>query len=274
VARAKSQISVLDLLEIYREPEPLMAIFQAFFDESGKFKDKRVVSFCGFCSPLARVREFEEDWKGVLRHYQLPCLTMKRALRRKIPFSRTTKAESVEERNAVLLQFVNCIRKHFELGTAIVVDVDAYNKWPYQDKKKIGGSDDPHYFTFLNGVLSPSKFVRPDDRVSLICDDDQQTALNCYRLYSRIRTINPDLRRKLVSIAFADDEEFVPLQAADLFASLCRLEAGREFHREYYEYMPTYEALIAPGSGLRWCVQFNGTSRFAKLSKDFARART
>ena len=95
--------------------------------------------------------------------------------------------------------------------------------------------------------------------------------MNCYRLYGRVRTINPELKRKMVAITFADDDVFVPLQAADLLASLCRLEAGRQFHREYYEYMPTFRALTGPGSGMRWAVNFYGGDRMRDLGERLVR---
>jgi hypothetical protein len=249
-----------------------MAIFQAFFDESGKFEDKSVTSFCGLCSPENRVREFEEDWKGLLRNFGLQCLTMKRALRRKIPFSSNTPAKSAEERNNVLQSFAQCIRKHFELGVAITVDVDAYKKWSPQARKRVGGSDDPHYFAFLCAVTASAKYLTKDeDRFSLICDDDQKTAVNCYRLYSRVKTVHAELRRKMVSITFADDNEFAPLQAADLLASLCRLESARRFHRDYYDYAPSFQALTGPGSGMYWGVSFYDTERINDLGDKLLR---
>ena len=213
----------------------IMTIFQAFFDESGKFKDKRVISFCGLCTPQARVHEFEAEWKGLLTHYGLQSLTMKRALRRKIKFSERIEAKSADERNAVLKPFAFCIRKHFDLGVAVTVDVNAYRDWPLDAKRKIGGSDDPHYLAFLTALGGCTKYIHGDDRLSVICDDDQGTAMNCYRFYQRVRTVEPDSKNKLASITFADDGEFAALQGADLLASLCRLEAARLFHRDYYE---------------------------------------
>jgi hypothetical protein len=245
-----------------------MAIFQAFFDESGKFKDKRVISFCGLCSPPTRVQQFEDEWKGLLRHYGLGSLTMKHALRRKRKFTKTVEAKSVEERNAVLEPFSRCIRKHFELGLAVSVDVDAYKKWPAQAKRKIGGSEDPFYLAFLTATGGARKYILGEDRLSLICDDDQETAMNCYRLYQRVKALDSEARQKFVSITFADDNEFVPLQAADLLASLSRLEAGRLFHKDYYEYMPLFKNLTAEGSngGMKWVVRFYDQDYFQYLN--------
>jgi Protein of unknown function (DUF3800) len=267
VAFRKSQTSVLGFVDICRQSEPFMAIFQAFFDESGKFKDKHIVSFCGFCSPSAKVLEFEDEWRGLLRHYGLHALSMKRALRRTIRFSENEKAPSVEERNAVLGRFAQCARKYFEMGIAITIDVAAYKKWPAHAKRRVGGSDNPHYMAFICAILGCTHYISGEDRINMICDDDNETAMNCYRIYQRGKTIDLDIKKKLVSITFADDEAFVPLQAADLLASISRLEAGRQFHRDYYEYVPLFHALTSPGAGIRWAVEFYGEDRLNALAK-------
>jgi hypothetical protein len=252
-----------------------MAIFQAFFDESGKFKDKHVISFCGLCSPLARIRAFEEDWKGLLGHFGLQSLSMKRALRHKIKLSQSVEAKSAPERNKALEPFAESIRKHFELGVAVTVDVDAYEKWPTYAKKKMGGSDNPHYFAFLSALMISGHYLQDEDRLGLVCDDDRETAINCYGLYQRVRTVVSDLRNKLVAITFADDNEVVPLQAADMLSSLCRLEAGRKFHREYFEYVPLFNSLTAPSSsgGIKWGVRFYSKEHLEDLARRMRKLR-
>jgi len=106
----------------------------------------------------------------------------------------------------------------------------------------------------------------------LICDDDRSTAMNCYGLYSRAKTIDPELRAQMISIAFADDDVFVPLQAADMLASFSRLEGGRRFHREYYEYKPSFDALTANRPGLKWAVSFYDKDRLNELSRKLIKA--
>jgi hypothetical protein len=233
-----------------------MTIFQAFFDESGKFKDHRVVSFCGLCSPPRRIQQFEDEWKGLLRSAEISSLTMKRALRHKRKVSPQIGEQSAQERTEALTSFALCIRKHFEIGVAITIDVAAYHKMSVAAKRTIGGNDDPHYMAFMSAIMAPPKRMLQDDRISLICDDDEGTALNCYRLYRRARKVLPDLKYKLVSLAFADDEVFVPLQAADFLSSLARLNALKKFCHEYYEYVSLFHTLTHPSSpgGIKWVI--------------------
>ncbi len=239
-----------------------MAIFQCYFDESGKFKDHEVISFCGLCSPLSRVQEFEEEWKRLLRSCEIESLSMKKALRRSRRLSPCIDKQSAQERTEILKPFALCIRKHFEIGVAIAVDVQAYQQMSPVAKKQIGGSDDPYYFAFLCGIMGPSRRLRDEDKMHVICHDEEQTALNCYRLYRRVKIVYPALRHRLVALTFANDKEFVPLQAADMLSSLVRLQALRQFRDAYFEYVSLFHALTVPSeqvtNGIKWVKGFFG----------------
>ena len=47
-----------------------------FFDESGKYKSDKVISFCGVFGSEGRAREFEEEWEALLRSYRIRTLHM------------------------------------------------------------------------------------------------------------------------------------------------------------------------------------------------------
>jgi hypothetical protein len=105
--------------------------------------------YCGLLSPASKLQAFVDEWGGLLRGCGSESLTMKRSLRHKIPLGSIVKAKGRDERNAAFRPFALCIRKHFEFGIAIVVNVEAYGKWPRKYKIRFaGGSDDPHYFAF------------------------------------------------------------------------------------------------------------------------------
>jgi hypothetical protein len=231
--------------------------------------DHKVISFCGLCSPLSRVHDFEEEWQGLLHDYELDFLTMKRALRRTRRLSPRIDKQSATERNESLKLFAICIRKHFEVGVAITVDVQAYRGLSSAAKKKIGGSEDPHYLAFLCGIMAPSKRLRDEDKISLICDDDEGTAWNGYRLYRRVRRVGPYGKDKIIALTFADDRAFLPLQAADFLSSLARLEALKQFHHEYYEYVPLFQNLTQQGSptGIKWVIGSFGQEKLKQIGK-------
>lgn len=246
-----------------------MAVYQAYFDESGKFRDRRVISFCGLCSPPERVREFEDEWKALLRRFGLRSLSMKRALKRKVKLSEHVPAGSAPERSSVLEHFAQTIRKHFELGIGITVVTKDYEGC--ESIHRGLKTANPHYFAFLTGLIASviHVSVQKENRLSLICDDDQETARNCYELYRESKLKVPDIHDTLVAITFAEDDEFVPLQAADLVSSLYRLEAARRFCREYYEYPALFRVLTAKDqtSGIKWSEHFWEGNELSALTK-------
>jgi hypothetical protein len=101
--------------------------------------------------------------------------------------------------------------------------------------------NDPCYVAFAREILQITDFCGEKDGLSLICDEDEETAPNFYKLYRRIKKVWPKAKDKLAGITFADDKFLFALQAADLVASLIRLEAGRKMLSIPYD----YESLFA-----------------------------
>jgi hypothetical protein len=222
-----------------------MTFFRSYFDESGKFKDHRVVSFCGVvASPESRTA-FTEAWNMLLRKNQLSALHTTHALKASRCLSPVIRNESPKERCDSLKPFVDCILNNLDFGVSITIDVIGFSKWEPGAKKRVGGSDDPAYVGFMQAMLAVKKYAcRDDDRVSIICDDDEDTALNFYQLYRRFKRIDPELKKKLVSLSFSDDELYPALQAADLVAGLMRLEALRVFRYHTHDFRPLTEGLM------------------------------
>jgi hypothetical protein len=98
---------------------------------------------------------------------------------------------------------------------------------------------------FMRTMMQVADFASETDRISLICDEDEQTALAFYGLYRRLKKVVPSVRKRLVAISFADDRYVFALQAADLITALIRLEKTAQLTRKKYDYKPLYKALIA-----------------------------
>jgi hypothetical protein len=266
-------IEALQVLEANREP--FMAILNSFFDESGKFKDHKVVSFCGVCAAPSRLKTFEEEWNVILRRTGLASLTMKRALEYHRRLSPSIPKQTPAERIEVLKQFSSCIRNHLELGVAIAIDVPGYAALSPNARRSIGNSKDPHYFSFMRALTQTAEYAQGDDKVSFICDDGEETALNCYKFYRIIRKLEPEWKKRLVALSFADDEHFPALQAADMLSSLMRLEARRRFYREGHDYQSLVLHLMADStpSSIQWRAVFFGKQELQSLSDELERVR-
>lgn len=90
-----------------------------------------------------------------------------------------------------------------------------------------------------------------DDKISLICDDEEEAAWPMYQFFRKVKVLYPDARDKLRAITFADDRWSFGLQAADLIVSLTRQEAAKRFFGIDYQYGPLFSALsnTAPKDG-------------------------
>jgi hypothetical protein len=216
-----------------------------FFDESGKFKDHAVISFGGVAAPAQNFSgNFVQDWRHSLIVNGLGMLTVKEAFTAGRPLSERTPALGITNRIEAILPFIACIRKHLQLVTGVALDVDAFKALPSHYFKVLGNR--PEFTAFLRMVLRVVDATSSDDKINLICDDEEEMALPMFRLYRRVKLVNEDAREKLASISFADDRFLYGLQAADMVSSLMRREADRKFFGTSYDYSPLFDALTKP----------------------------
>jgi len=235
-----------------------MLTISTFFDESGKFKDHDVVSFGGVVSPSTHFAgPFATDWARCLDANGLETLTMKEALHAERPLSVKNPAIGVERRIAALIPFIDCIRKHLMVMTGLAIDAPAYMELPSHYHRAMG--DNPCFMAFTRALLGVLEVTDTEDKISLICDDEEQTALPMYQLFRRVKILYPEARDKLRAITFADDRWSFGLQAADLVVSLVRQEAAKKFFGTDYDYSLLFSALINPrpkDGDTFWLIQF------------------
>ena len=251
--------------------EPFMAILYGYFDESGKQADHQVISFSGVCAPLSKLEDFDNEWKLHLRRCGLQSLHMKYVTDLDLDNgSSMPKGQSADERIEVLKPFADCINKHLELGLMQTWDVKGFQtSLSPEAKKKLGSPTDPYYTAFVRALSEMVDYVQGDDRISLICDDDEQTAWDCFQHYRGARKADPEIRKKTVALTFADDEHFPALQAADMIAFLSRREALRQFYGKpnhvgkLLDYLTTE---LSSGFGAKWMKMFADESAIKKLS--------
>lgn len=199
----------------------LMAFLKGYFDESGKHQRSDVVSFCGFVE--SDWEPFQNEWNYLLRRNKISSLHIgKDAL----------KADAA--RIKMYAQFVQAIKKTVAQGFAMVVDVAAFKNMSAVVRKEY--RDDSHFLAFSSVVRDVVRYanVLPDPSVAIICDDEPSKACECYKMFDVMRqnSEQPESRKTLRSIAFADAGFYTQLQAADLFAYICRAESRYRFFGE------------------------------------------
>jgi hypothetical protein len=219
----------------------------AFLDESGKFKDHPVVSLCALVSATAHFNAFAEEWDSCLKIAGLEVISAKKVLNANRPLSHKLPALGIDKRADALLPFIACIRKHLAFITGVAVDVAGFKGLPSHYHQIFG--DDPFYTAFARTVPRIAELSPKGGKISLICDDEEQTALPMYKFYRRLKLIDPDARDKLAAISFADDSVLFGIQAADLVASIMRFEAHRNFFGTEYDYHKLHEAITQQPGG-------------------------
>jgi hypothetical protein len=183
--------------------------------------------------------------------------------------------QPIEERIDALIPFADCINEHFDVGLLQALDVKGFNKLTDEAKKGLGSPDDPYYLAFARGLLEIAGYVQGEDKISLICDDDIQTAWDCYRHYRAIRRADPDVNSKVASLSFADDEYFPALQAADMVAFLSRLEAKRRFYDDFNMYLRLFNHAVRQrgANHIEWGLMFADEKKLVNLGKSMGQLK-
>jgi len=247
-----------------------MTTVSAFFDESGKFKDHKVISIAGVASFAQEFQGFGTEWERLLRTNGLSDLSAKNVLNPNRALSKKNTEVGLQKRIGTLLPFVLCIRKHLQVVTGVAVDVAVFRKLPSHFFQILG--HDPAYVAFLRSMLRVVEFTPSKDKINLICDDEEQTALPFYHLYRRMKKVLPEAKEKMASISFADDRYLFGLQASDFVSSIIRQQVTKEMKRVKYDYEPLFTALTkSPEPHERlWTVEIakGGRTTLLKLADD------
>ncbi len=235
-----------------------MAILHACFDESGKLADSQYVVFGGYVSHVIHWEHFSHAWLRALRRHHMKHLHMHDVMRSK---SDPTK------RDAMLLEFANIINQHTLMATVCPISVNNFKALSAKEKGKLV---DPQYVAFetcMRGILRYLEPDMPSETIGVICDDTEQFAMGCYKLMTKLKARHPEMRKRFISLCFADDEEYPPLQAADMWV--------------YTNYQEMLRRMQAPGDApsklfetlTKGTVVMSGNVRFGEADKGLSFGR-
>jgi hypothetical protein len=236
----------------------------AYFDESGKWHDQDGrICLCGFVCDGEHWSIFEKEWFALLKKHSFTVIHMSEF------YSQCQKRGwSDEKANEVLTEFVDKIRERVQFAFGIAVEGKHF-----RHKFKIAGKPpkDPKRF-YTHRLLKRMRNAFVDSgfplSVAITFDEDEEFSIDCYKIISRLRRDHSDIRELVVSISFAVDDVFTPLQAADILAHLTRqrLTTGQ---------MPTLLTRLAtPESG--FILRFDGGELWdeAEIDKNWNEIQT
>ncbi len=214
-----------------------------FIDESGKFRDHRIICIGCVASFDNHVDEFANEWGRLLYLNGMKNFHTSEALKHHVALGLKNPALGLKERTDALLPFVGCIRKYLAVAIGLWIDVKAFNLLPEQLLRMYGR--DPIYMAFVRTILQVLHFIPDRDRMVMVCDEDEETAKNFYDLYRRVKKVHPEAKRKIVAISFCDDHYVFAVQAADFIASMVRLDALARRDKKKHQYRRLFKALTA-----------------------------
>jgi hypothetical protein len=166
-----------------------------------------------------------EKWSAALREFGLPFLHASDFLSGTGDHRDWKKQSSEMDRIAVLRRFGKIIPHHVMAGIIIGADASAFRQILAQDKKRINCS----IFAFarlLASAMDRLETAHIREPISLIVDDSDD-AMHFYGLWRETRKRHSFARAYVCSITFGDDKLILPLQAADLVATVVLREHQR-----------------------------------------------
>lgn len=214
-----------------------------FVDESGKFRDHKVICIGCVAAFNQHVDDFARKWGSLLARNGMENFHTTKALRHHVALGDKNPAMGLGNRIEALLPFIACIRENLEVAVGCWVDVKIFRSLPQHFFQVYGR--DPSYMAFMRTLMQAASFTPEGDGMVLVCDEDEETAWEFYRLYRRLKQLNPEVRKRLGAISFADDAQVFAIQAADLVASIVRIDALSRRAKQRNGYRPLFKALTA-----------------------------
>jgi hypothetical protein len=198
-----------------------MVMLQGYFDESGTEGNDKVVSLAGFVITADRWTKFSDAWGDLLKRYNLPVFKMRKESKRR----------PVKSRDARIAAFADVIKQNllFKIECSVsVADFREMIKGKLFSRNRNARIVDEYYLWIFHNLIArlcEGIWDRGYRHQFDVFFDEQlkygPQATKFYRI--ALDVAKPRYRKMLPNDPiFRRDDEFMPLQAADMFAWLVR----------------------------------------------------
>jgi Protein of unknown function (DUF3800) len=215
-----------------RADRPLM-VLQAFFDDSGNEPNSPVFVLAGLITTPQRWAEFSDEWQAALDDQpRLDYFKMAEAEHFNKQF-RKANGWTNEKRDERVLQLACLVTKYAIGGIYAYLSHEKFDQWirSIRSPSRHSGHDHP-YFTLFHAGVQITAYLRLNAFMNHPCDIvfDSQGSLGADAVYywHRLRNLQPVGASQAVLDTlsgysaeppiFRNEKEFLPLQAADLYA--------------------------------------------------------
>jgi hypothetical protein len=222
-------------------------VIRAYFDDSGKesMPNGEFVCMAGYLADSSFWDLFASAWRQLKLVHGISGIHMKDL----IPLQGEYKilGWDATKRDAVLADFIRVIKNTQLVGFGVGVDARAW-----RDLRNINPKlDNVQTFCFariMRLVIERIKLAEPRDFVAVSFDPDPEFGAARLRLFDEIWRRDPEARKYLSSLTFADKLIYTPLQAADLLAWETRKDLVQKAGG--FESTPRYKDLFTALAGI------------------------
>jgi hypothetical protein len=218
-----------------------MAFQFVFLDESGHFSYSDYICLAGLMATDQGWGALCEEWRFLLdEKWKLPAIHMREIMS---PLGKSPAASWPKERKEDMLRdFILSIRKHTYVGFGCALDAKHYRE-VVENLKQTADEQRQKLKPFKAQTFCAARVMRLimnyldhikaseyERKIALIFDDDEQYSKWCYSILCNLKKRVPLFKETMVSITFADDIQYYPLQAADIlsYASCNELKKGQD----------------------------------------------
>jgi hypothetical protein len=199
----------------------IMAI-QIFLDESGHISDSKLVVVGAVAAIPGAWEALADEWCKKLRSEGIIYLSMKEAMNFRGQFSDWK--DRVKDRDELLRVVAGFANRFVSIATAMYVSAEAFHAASSSQKR--GLWNNPLYPGVEGCIKHVMARTDPGEPIQICCDSSEEYAIDCLKIYHRMRRFNADFKRRCGNIAFGEDEFFVGLQLADMYAYCVREQAS------------------------------------------------
>jgi hypothetical protein len=209
-----------------------LGFFYIYVDESGKLSkaNNPYTSLCGYVAHAAEWNRFGLEWDSCRFKWQAPPIHMAQIMSDSPRDARWKKKQAEwgdlweDKRDRMLAELALTIARVGLLCVGTVVDADAYREIQKRPQH-ILHYEDSNVLAFHNIIMrgiENAEVVDPEPSISIIVDDDADTAIEYYSLLKTLRTHPAEeftkVRKRIQGICFCRDQGYPGLQAADMIA--------------------------------------------------------
>lgn len=211
-------------LPVNKRNERWLVILQAYMDESGTHKTEKEPYFAlaGFISTSENWANFSTEWQKELdKDPVIKCFKMSQAFAKIGPFEGLSR-EDIDKR---VNNFIEIIKSYAMVRVSSTINKREYDLLERGNPPK--EIDNPYFWCFHQlyyAIIVYQRKYRWNTQIDFIFDDIGKLGDETIKWIKILKAMAPESAKPYFGSPpiFRNDEEFLPLQAADLYAWLVR----------------------------------------------------